>query len=397
MVWSWWKRVAFRFGFALVVLFFYPFPLGYIPKTESIAEWLGKPFEWLVTWFGGSVLGVDVIAQQTGSGDTALGWINMLVLVLLALIVAGIWTAVDRKRVAYPRLADLLWTLLRYALAMTMLVYGFSKCPPAQMPYPDYIMLDRHVGEMSPMGMLWTFMGSSPAYEVFSGLAEITGAVLLLWRRTATLGALILVGVLTNVVLLNFTYDVPVKLYSSQLLLIAIAIAAPQLRRVITVVLGGAAAEVPPRVRASGRWERARLVTKIIVLLGFVPVYYLQIKGQREYELPPSPIDGIYLVESYRGPDPKPWTRVAITARGMSVRHGDESRVRFQFTDVPANGQVAITDDKATALPPTTFTRPDLLRVTLDNKDLHVVLRRMGEPLLTSRGFNWVQELPFNR
>ena len=32
----------------------------------------------------------------------------------------------------------------------------------------------------------------------------------ILWRRTATLRALIATGVLTNVVMLNFCYDVPV-------------------------------------------------------------------------------------------------------------------------------------------------------------------------------------------
>ena len=40
-------------------------------------------------------------------------------------------------------------------------------------------------------------------------------------------------AVMTNVVILNFCYDVPVKLYSSELLLMAVLLFAPHARRVI--------------------------------------------------------------------------------------------------------------------------------------------------------------------
>jgi hypothetical protein len=56
-------------------------------------------------------------------------------------------------------------------------------------------------------------------------LGEVLAGVLLVWRRTATLGALIAAGVMANVVMLNFCYDVPVKLMSSHLLVCALLIA----------------------------------------------------------------------------------------------------------------------------------------------------------------------------
>ncbi len=54
-------------------------------------------------------------------------------------------------------------------------------------------------------------MGYSTPYNVFTGLVETVPAMLLFFRRTATLGALLLVAVLANVVMLNLCYDVPVE------------------------------------------------------------------------------------------------------------------------------------------------------------------------------------------
>jgi hypothetical protein len=64
------------------------------------------------------------------------------------------------------------------------------------------------------MGLLWTFMGASAAYTIFTGLGELVGGLLLTTRRTALAGALVSAAVMTHVAVLNFCYDVPVKLFS---------------------------------------------------------------------------------------------------------------------------------------------------------------------------------------
>ena len=76
-------------------------------------------------------------------------------------------------------------------------------------------------------------MGYSPAYNVFAGGAEALGGLLLLFRRTTTLGAVVAIGVLTNIVMLNFCYDVPVKLFSIHLTLMATALAGLDGRRLL--------------------------------------------------------------------------------------------------------------------------------------------------------------------
>src|SRR5262249_9377730 len=63
-------------------------------------------------------------------------------------------------------------------------------------------------GNKSPAGLLWAFVGYSVPYQMFSGVVESFGALLLLTRRTVALGALVCLVSTANVVLLNFCYDV---------------------------------------------------------------------------------------------------------------------------------------------------------------------------------------------
>jgi UPF0716 family protein affecting phage T7 exclusion len=59
------------------------------------------------------------------------------------------------------------------------------------------------------MGVLWASMGSAPAYEIFTGCAEVVGGLLLIVPRTVTLGALISLAAMILLFVLNMTYDVP--------------------------------------------------------------------------------------------------------------------------------------------------------------------------------------------
>src|SRR5258708_21145416 len=108
-----------------------------------------------------------------------------------------------------------------------MVDYGWHKIMPVQFPPPGPDRLLVAYGDSSPMGLLWTFMGASKPYVMFSGLIEVAGGLLLLFRRTSLLGGLLSAAVLTNVVLMNFCYDVPVQLYSSRLLVMAVLYVAP--------------------------------------------------------------------------------------------------------------------------------------------------------------------------
>ena len=127
--------------------------------------------------------------------------------------------------------------LARYYLATTMLTYGWIKLFPLQFPAPGPDRLLQAYGDSSPMGIAWTFVGASAGYQMFGGLMELVGGYLLFWRRTTFLGALVVAGVMTNVAAMNLFYDVPVKLFSTHLILMALFLAAPDLPRLFGLLL----------------------------------------------------------------------------------------------------------------------------------------------------------------
>ena len=223
------ERIGFRFLFCYFVLYAFPFPVGSLPWTDKLAELYGALLEPIVLWVGPNILGIDYsfANENPGSGDRTYDYVLMFCLLVLATTATAIWSLIDRRPRRHDRLLEGLRLYIRVYLATTMLSYGFAKIFVGQFNPPSPYLLDRTYGDSSPMGLLWTFMGSSRPYTVFAGLMEALPGALLFFRRTTTIGALLLLAVMGNVVLLNFCYDVPVKLYSTHLWLMCLLLAAP--------------------------------------------------------------------------------------------------------------------------------------------------------------------------
>lgn len=202
----------------------------------------------------------DGLVPPFGSGDTDQSYLALLGFFVLAALWAAIATVIWRRMRTRTHAVgvDLLRSYLRYVLAATMLGYGLAKLGVASNQFSEIgtWQLGQKWGDKSPMGVVWTFMGTSRAYTMFGGISEVLAALLLIWRRTGTLGALVTVAVMTNVVLLNFCYDVPVKQYSTHLLLMGVLILVPDARRLLAVFFHNRTAEpyAPPSL-----WDSAVL------------------------------------------------------------------------------------------------------------------------------------------
>lgn len=413
--WSLGKRIAFRFVLLLWGLIAFPFFAYLVPGGDWLNDVLSWPITTLTLWFADHVLGLGSLdVTFTGSGDATVSYVHDLVCLILAVLGTAVWSVLDRRRPGYPRLAAAAHTLLRYYLASAMISYGISKVLKQQFPGPLASTLDQRLGDMSPMRLIWTFMGYSTPYTVFAGLGEFVGGLLLLWRRTAMLGALLIAVVMTNVVLINFCYDVPVKLYSSELLLCALAIMWPSARRVLSAVLGYATPEVPPRVRLSPRWERARKLAAVIMcgLLGYM--VYVELKAAIQ-TAPPNDLDGTWLVERFeldgveRAPlitDRARWLRVSINQRTMWLTGMMEERTGFFLTLDAAKHTLALkpnenlySGNEAAATWTYDHAASGELQITgvFRGHQVHAVMRRQKPGLLMTRGFHWINEVPFQR
>lgn len=173
----------------------------------------------------------------TGSGDSLDDWTLQLAYFGIALIVTLIWTLFDRRRKNYAFLSFCTKIGVRYYLAYVMFVYGILKMFALQMPYPSLTQFYTPLGDFTPMRFTWMYIGYSEPYQFLSGFLEALGGLLILFRRTLLVGLLLLLGVLGNVVLLNFLYGVPVKLFSATLWLMCIYLLAEYVPKLINFFL----------------------------------------------------------------------------------------------------------------------------------------------------------------
>ncbi len=428
--WGLARRLGFRLVFAYALVYYFPAPLQ---QFAALLQWGKEPnalfrfMEWYdglwkvaVPWAGKHVLHLskDITIFPGGSGDTTYNYVQTLCHAAIALGVALVWSAIDFRRAAYPALHALLRVYLRYTLAFVMLGYGFAKVFKSQFPFPGPDRLVQQVGEMSPMGLLWTFMGYSTAYTVFAGMGEVLSGALLFMRRTTTLGALMTAGVMSNVVVMNFAYDVPVKLFSTHLLLTAVYLCLPDARRVLNVLVLNRAAPAA-RLRREGRptWARVSMgVGKWLVVL-----YALGWGARGGYNnwrqwgdgSPTPPLYGLYEVESFTiGGEERPalandatrWRRVALNRyRRFTVERMPGAMERFSAVVDAAKGTLTLTPREGGDSMTLTYTEPDADHLTLEGvfrgEAVTARAKRVDATsfLLVNRGFHWINEFPFNR
>ena len=421
--WTVRQRVGFRFVFSYLVLYNLPFPLGTIPFTGKLQGWYGSIWNAIVPWFGAHILHLakPITIFPSGSGDKTYDYVQLVIFLLVAVVATIVWSVVDKRRTAYPRLSHFLRVYIRYALGFTMLSYGAYKVIKTQFPDPALSTLLEPFGDFSPMGVIWSWMGVSYAYNVFAGLAEMGSGFLLFFKRTTALGALATMAVLSNVVAINFAYDVPVKLFSSHLFLMALFLLWPDLDRLLSVFVfnrATRAADLGPVV--SGRAHRIQvgLIKTAFVALGVLSPLWESYKSSRVFgaNAPRPPLYGIWEVDSFvRGHDAIAplvgdsvrWRRMIVNYPGfLSVRLlNDSTRGYRAQTDSVRHTLLLSTRKDSTTKFPFTYARGGAhneqlqLEGVLGQDSLHLRLHRVDETkfLLLSRGYHWINELPFNR
>ena len=233
--WPQWKRVSFRFVFA----YFAQYALCCGQKTvlerlphvgRLLENVLQAPYNAAALFIAAHWLhltGASIRPHGTGFGDRAVDWLACGLMLAIAAATTVIWTLLDRRRPTYTTLFAWLRFGLRLTLGLSILWYASIKLFPIQIETPSLSVLNEPLGQVAPMSLLWATLAYSHAYERICGLAELMGGLLILIRPTALLGAATTAIVLLNIVLFNLFFDVAVKLYSINLLLMCVVILAP--------------------------------------------------------------------------------------------------------------------------------------------------------------------------
>lgn len=425
--WSLPTRVAFRFCFlyfGLYVLLTQMFTSLVLFTTNDSGA-----FEFdttasaraTVVWLAAHVFRIShpIITVETGSGDRYYDWIILCCILTLAIVGTAIWSVFDRKRQGYPKLFAGFRVFIRLSLAATMLTYGAAKILPLQMPFPNLARLVEPYGNFSPMGVLWSSIGASPAYEIFAGCAEMLGGVLLFLPRTATLGALICLADVTQVFMLNMTYDTPVKLLALHLILISVFLLAFDAERLANVFFLKRPAESSrePELFRTARANRIAVIVQVLFglwlvganLYGSISIYSAYGPGR-----PKSPLYGIWDVQDFtldgqpRTPlatDTIRWRRLVFDfPQFVSEQRMDDSFERYpvkidQKTKTFALSSMTDKNWKANFSFTQPFPNELIVDGVMDGHKVHAQMQLFDRAkfLLVSRGFHWISERPFNR
>ncbi len=398
------------FGFRFLVVYFGAYCLDLIP-----------PWTPLVQWTATHIFHTSAATLPNHSGDTTWNYVQVFCIAVLALAAAILWTAFARGQPdsARVRIAFRLW--LRFWLASAMLTYGLLKVFPLQFPAPSPELLEMTFGQASPMGLLWRFMGQSAAYTMFAGSLETMAGVLLAFRRTTSLGAFVAVGVLSNVVALNFCYDVPVKLYSTHLFVMALILAAPDVVPLFRLFLQREPVSLAPDppLFQSLRWRRLGTVMTALAVAGYSWTIVVTNLSARAADTPHKSevlgswrADSFELLDSAKAPIADPgarWRSFTMYPRAVIVQSSDASagaEIYSLSTDAPPN-TLLLTPIRASGVAQARlwlhYKMPAPDRLEFDGTDgarhLRGAFRRIDVASfpLNARGFHWINEYPFNR
>lgn len=422
-------RFAFRFGVVYLTLFALATQISgsVFPNPWFTYRGLGRlwPMRDITHWTARTVFGINTPLDDVSGGETVFFWIQWSWVLAAAIVIAIVWTLVvgsgygsrlahrssERAKAARP------WCqmALRIVLAASLLEYGMTKVIPTQFPAPPLTVLVTPVGEMTLSALLWTTIGSAPAYQIITGCVETLAGVLLLLPRTVTLGAVLGLVSLLQVLLLNLTFDIGVKLVTMHLIAMALILLAPEMRSLAAVLIrlkpdstGG-----PPRVE-SGFSRIDRRLALLPIALG---MYLLGMQTWLNWNFwqvggggrPKSVLYGIWDVErlSVNG-ETRPaelndydrrWRRVIFDAPDeLVVQRTDDSFARYGASFDRERGTIALTKGGGrTWTSRLTFDRTGddrlMLNGEMDGHRIDAQLRLMDPssfPLLNS-SFRWIR------
>lgn len=274
------RNFFFRFFFIFFLISISPW--AWFPWISELFTWVDSIDSWIVNLLNKNLLHVkdNLNIDGGGSGDYSYAWAQFYTYLILSFAGAIIWTIVHRKReTSYNTLGYFLRTMVRYYVSIVALTYGIIKLFALQMIPPNLSQLATPLGDYLPMRFSWMFFGYSTPYQIFSGAIETLTGLLLLNRKSVTLGALLALATFTNVFMLNLSYDIPVKLYSMQVMIYSLFLVLGDWRRLSNFFLLNRAVPATALydIELTKRWQRiGRWILKLAFIIVFIIIPFIE-------------------------------------------------------------------------------------------------------------------------
>lgn len=398
-----------------IFIYCFPFPASYIPYGyEFFSKYVEALKAKFTLFFGREILGfIDLkYIAMNGSGDTTVDYIALISYATLGFLVALILYFFVRKHDHINRLYNWMIIYARYFVGLTLISYGVVKFLQGQFPSMSLIALESTYGESSPMGLAWRFFGYSDLYKGFMGVSEILAGFLLLFRRTAILGALVSIAVCTNIFIVNLAFDVPVKLFSGHLLFFSILILLPSLKALFGFFILHQQVRIKPTLYFfNTKWKKGAYIAAKIILVGLIPlslaVGHVRSQSFRTFL---NEWEGVYEVISFEienKPDLSEsahWDKIFIQGKTIMTLNKAKTKNYYTIEHIWNEGEINFIESQEQE-DPHRFILTELedgnykIHGEISTNKYQITAKRKlkKDYLLMNRGFHWVNELPFNR
>ena len=407
------------------------------PWVDELIVNPAKPFRFvfdatfgsLARWTGAHIFHIPGTLARNSVLDTRYTYLVLLVVLIASIVLTAVWTLLDRSSRSTHTAYALMRVWVRYTLAYMMLIYAMYKVFPVQFPPVSLRRLTESYGDSAPAALLSAFIGSSRTMSLLSGWAEAIGAVLLLFRRTAPMGAILTTVMMANVALMDFCYDIPVKMMAAHFLIISVFLLAHDTERLLRVVALNKPAPPAdlndlkglrslPILSRNPRLVRFMPVLKALaVLYVIVPVTVRTALGSHQQVIDRNdiPLRGIYAVTRYtvNGVDqpllisqPRLWRYVIADSHYTTIiEFMDDTIVEYPSTFDKATSQLHLrktgsTDTVDLVLTPPTAQQPQFsIAGQIGQNQVSAQLTPIPREsyTLVNRGFHWINETTFTR
>jgi len=295
--WSEKEKGVFRFFFLFFVIQALPLSTDFFKVVFGI-DWLHFGY--------GDIFNITRLSAKFIPGVDR--FINWIIIAVLALIGSVLWGRSAYSQQDYNKLYYWLRVIVRYRLAIGIIGYGFIKLFPLQSPFPSISNLNTAYGDFTDWKIFSMSLGIVPNYESFLGGVEIVAGLLLFFRKTATIGALLIVVFTGNVFISNLAYEGGEYVYSIYLVAFASFVLWFDANRVYNLISLERPTE-PNKFKPEfpGNQRTIRLVLKTLVIFFFVFLYgFKTYSGYKHdpYQFPKTTgltnAAGIYNVSEFR-------------------------------------------------------------------------------------------------
>lgn len=263
-----------------------------LPKSYYIFSYITGPVQKWVFSLNNELFG-ELPYREDSSGM----YLLLLVAPVLGFLV-GLFSFIPKIKRWNFRADKITLIVMRYYLVLELWEYGWIKLTKMQFYLPEPNTVYTELGTLSKDIAFWSVMGSSPAYVIFMGIMELIAGSLIVIKRTRFLGLLLSLGIFLNVVMINFSFDISVKLFSLSLLLFTVLLLVqyPNQWRVLLQLPAKPKVLQLDQQRVSYRWGRALVLSLFVV----ESVYPSIVTGSmNDDELPRPEYHGAYGVANH--------------------------------------------------------------------------------------------------